>query len=142
MIAATIPSIADQVRAAAACAMSARSAQARDVLIAARSAREVRCLQLRRALLELLAPGGDFRIPALCARLPAGLTHNKNSVYLQLCTLAEHGWVSSECAPNRRGINVGTGRPRLWRITAAGRVALVAAARNTDPTPTPTTGDH
>lgn len=138
---AALPSITDQVRAAAACAMSARSAQAHDVLTTARNAREVRCLQLRRALLDLLAPGTEIGIPALCARLPAGLNNSRNAVCLQLSTLAEHGWVTSRCAPNRRGITVGTGRPRVWRITSAGRVAIVAAARNTEST-TSTHGDH
>lgn len=72
-------SIAAQVALAAASATGERVERVRDRLLTPRNSTEARTLPLRRALLELLAHGGELDINTLRARLPAGIEHSHES---------------------------------------------------------------
>lgn len=135
----SVLTIAAQIRIAAASATSERADRARDRLLVPRNSTEARTLPLRRALLELLTQCDELDIPALRARLPASLEHNHETARRQLAMLQQFGWAESRCASSRRGMTVGDGRARLYRITSAGRLALEDAARATPSNPT---GEH
>lgn len=129
-------SIAAQVALAAASAAGERVERVRDRLLTPRNSTEARTLPLRRALLELLAHGGELDINTLRARLPAGIEHSHESARRQLALLQQFGWAESRCATSRRGMTVGSPRARFYTINAAGRTALADAATAS------TTGDH
>lgn len=129
-------SLVAQIRIAAAGTSDERIQRVRDRLLTPRNSTEARTLPLRRALLELLAHGGELDINALRARLPDDLEHNHESARRQLALLQQFGWAESRCATSRRGMTVGSPRARLYAINAAGRTALADAATAS------TTGDH
>ena len=66
-------SLVAQIRIAAAGTSDERIQRVRDRLLIPRNSTEARTLPLRRALLELLAHGGELDINTLRTRLPAGI---------------------------------------------------------------------
>lgn len=132
-------SIAAQVALAAATATGERVERARLRLGSPRNSLEARSIPLRRALMKLLADGREHAIAQLRPRLPEGVAHSHDASRNQLYLLEQWGYVSSQCQSSRRGLAVGDGRSRIYRITPAGRLALEDAAAQTT---TPTTGDH
>lgn len=86
-------------------------------------------------------PDGELAsaIAQLRPQLPEGVAHSHDASRNQLYLLEQWGYVSSQCQSSRRGLTVGDGRSRLYRITPAGRLALEDVAAQPA---TPTTGDH
>ena len=132
-------SLVAQIRIAAAGTSDERIQRVRDRLLMPRNCTEARTLPLRRALLELLAHGGELDINTLRARLPADIEHSHESARRQLALLQQFGWAESRCTTSRRGMTVGSPRARFYTINAAGRTALADAATAATAS---TTGDH
>lgn len=142
---AALPSIAEQVRSAAACAAQARTEAVRAVVGARTDARAAKASALRLMLLQLIAAQKDITTRQIYLRVLADLKVSESSVHHIVYDLRDRGWVVSHVAPNRKGIRIGTGRVNSWRITTLGRYALETLeadrAQSTDPTPA-TTGEH
>ena len=134
-------SIAAQVALAAASATGERVELVRARLGTPRNRLEASSIPLRRALMALLADGKERAIAQLRPRLPAGVAQSHDASRNQLYLLEQWGWVSSRCLASRRGLAVGNGRSRLYRITPAGRTALDDAAVTPPSQPT-AHGDH
>lgn len=136
-------SMAAQIALAAANATGERVELVRARLGTPRNRLEASSIPLRRALMALLADGKERAIAQLRPRLPAGVAQSHDASRNQLYLLEQWGWVSSRCLADRRGLAVGNGRSRLYRITPAGRTALeeLEAALPSASTPA-TTGEH
>jgi hypothetical protein len=134
-------SMAAQIALAAANATGERVELVRARLGAPRNRLEASSIPLRRALMALLADGNEHAIAQLRPRLPAGVAQSHDASRNQLYLLEQWGWVSSRCLASRRGLAVGNGRSRLYRITPAGRTALDDAAVTPPSQPT-AHGDH
>lgn len=134
-------SMAAQIALAAAHASGDRVELVRARLGTPRNRLEASSIPLRRALMALLADGNEHAIAQLRPRLPAGVAQSHDASRNQLYLLEQWGWVSSRCLADRRGLAVGNGRSRLYRITPAGRTALDDAAVTPPSQPT-AHGDH
>lgn len=142
---AALPTLAEQVRNAAACAAQARAEKARAMVGPGVSARVAQANALRLAALRLMAADADITTRQLYLRLHADMKVSEDAVHYVVYDLRDRGWAVSHIAPNRKGIRVGTGRVNSWRITSVGLAALeeleAARAQTTESTPA-TTGDH
>ena len=61
----------------------------------------------------------------LYEQVSATIKTTQGSLHHIIYDLRDRGWASSQVAPSRKGIRIGTGRVNSWRITTMGRVALV-----------------
>ena len=142
---AALPSIADQVRNAAACAAQARAEAVRAVVGARTSARAQQANALRLAVLRLMAAHADITTRQLYLLVYADMKVGEGTLHHVVYDLRDRGWAVSHVAPNRKGIRIGTGRVNSWRITTLGLDAIdeLEAARAQTPASTPaTTGEH
>lgn len=133
---ASLPTLADQVRLAAAAAAANAAArlelvQARTVKAAARTSD--RGLRFRHAVLALLARGPGLDVRAIEGRLPPELACSYDTVYRLLAVFAERGWVERHSAAASGCI-----RAKTFAITPEGRLALVELAGRLNHR----TGDH
>ena len=142
---AALPSIADQVRNAAACAAQARAETVRAAWSASTSARMQQANALRLAVLRCMAATSDLTTRQLYGRVCTDITATEKSVNYTVYDLRQRGWAASHIPPDRKGFRIGTGRVNSWRITSLGRAALdeldTAATQTTESTPA-TTGEH
>jgi hypothetical protein len=122
---AALPSLADQVRTAAACAAKARAETVRAVVSARTSAAAQHMNAQRLALLQLMARTNDLTTRQLYEQVCATIKTTQGSLHHIIYDLRDRGWATSQVAPSRKGIRIGTGRVNSWRITTMGRVALV-----------------
>lgn len=134
---AALPTLADQVRLAAAAA--AANAADRIALAQARAVRAVartsdRGLRFRHAVLSQLARGAALDVRAIEGSLPPDLACSYDTVYRLLGVLAERGWVE-----RRSAAAAGCIRAKTFVIPPEGRRALVEIAGRLT---TPRTGDH
>lgn len=140
-----LPSIADQVRNAAACAAQARAETVRAAVGTRTSARAQQANALRLAVLRLMAAHADITTRQLYLCVYADMKVGEGTVHHIVYGLRDRGWAVSHVAPNRKGIRIGTGRVNSWRITSLGLTALeeleAARAQTTASTPA-TTGEH
>lgn len=133
---AALPSLADQIRSAAACAAKARAETVRAVVSARTSAAAQHMNRQRLALLQLMARTDNLTTRQLYEQVSATIKTTQGSLHHIIYDLRERGWATSQVAPSRKGIRIGTGRVNSWRITTMGRVALVeltAAAEESTP---------
>lgn len=139
-------SLAQQARAAAACAAQLRAASAS---LTPRKAAIVERANLQRlALLRRMASKDNRSSRELCEHVMAELNvstlvASESSVNHLLYDLRDRGWAAAHIPATREGIRVGTGRVNRWRITHLGRAALadLAASLTESATETPT-GAH
>ena len=140
-----LPSIADQVRNAAACAAQARAETVRAVWSASTSARMQQANALRLAVLRCMADSSEITTRQLYLRVCDDMKVGEGALHHIVYDLRTRGWAVSHVAPNRKGIRIGTGRVNSWRITPLGLDAIdeLEAARAQTPASTPaTTGEH
>lgn len=141
---AALPTLADQVRAAAACAAYARSESVRTLVGPAANARAQQANRLRLAVLRCIAACDDLTTRQISGRVAADVQTSLGALNHIIYDLRERGWAASSIAPDRKGMRLGTGRVNSWRITNTGRAALQAFEADHAQTPTnpATTGDH
>jgi len=141
-------SLAQQARAAAACAAQLRAASAPASLTPRKAAIVERANLQRLALLRLMASKDNRSSRELCEHVMAELNvstlvASESSVNHLLYDLRDRGWAAAHIPATREGIRVGTGRVNRWRITHLGRSALADLAASLDESPTETrTGAH
>ena len=122
---AALPSLADQIRSAAACAAKARAETVRAVVSARTSVAAAHMNRQRLALLQLMASTHNLTTRQLYEQVSATIKTTQGSLHHIIYDLRDRGWATSQVAPSRKGIRIGTGRVNAWRITTMGRVALV-----------------
>ena len=138
-----LPTLADQVRAAAACAAYARSESVRTLVGPAANARAQQANRLRLAVLRCIAACDDLTTRQISERVAADVQTSLGALNHIIYDLRERGWAASSIAPDRKGMRLGTGRVNSWRITNTGRAALQAFEADRAQTTTPaTTGEH
>ena len=129
-----LPSIADQVRNAAACAAQARAEKVRAMVGPGTSVRVQQANALRLAVLRCMAASSDITTRQLYLRVCADMKVGEGTLHHIVYDLRTRGWAASHVAPNRKGIRIGTGRVNAWRITTTGRVALVELTASAEAT--------
>ena len=142
---AALPTLAEQVRNAAACAAQARAETVRAAVGTRTSARAQQANALRLAVLRLMAAHADITTRQLYRRVYDDMKVGEGALHHIVYDLRTRGWAVSHVAPNRKGIRIGTGRVNSWPITTLGLAAIdeLEAARAQTPASTPaTTGEH